>query len=74
MTIFLLTLVIVSLAVLGMAAGVLLGRPPIAGSCGGMEQLGIACGVCEKPCAKKRHALEQARKQARDQEKGEWSC
>ncbi|MCB1812714.1 MAG: (Na+)-NQR maturation NqrM, partial [Candidatus Competibacteraceae bacterium] len=43
-----------------------------AGSCGGMEQLGIACGVCEKPCAKKRQALEQARRQ--DQNKGELSC
>ena len=72
MVIFLLTLVIVSLAVLGMAAGVLLGRRPIEGSCGGMEQLGIACGVCEKPCAKKRQALEQARRQ--DQNKGELSC
>lgn len=69
---FLLTLVIISLAVLGMAAGVLLGRSPIAGSCGGMGRLGIECGVCEKPCAKKRRALEQARH--RDQNKGELSC
>lgn len=67
MAIFLLTLVIVGLAVLGMAIGVIMGRKPIAGSCGGLGQLGLGCQVCEKPCAKKRQAQEQTRQQARGQ-------
>lgn len=37
------------LIVVAMAAGVLMGRKPIAGSCGGMTALGmdIACDVCK---------------------------
>jgi hypothetical protein len=53
MEIFLMSFVIMGLAILGMAVGVLLGRRPIAGSCGGLGQLGLACGSCDKPCAKK---------------------
>lgn len=53
MEIFLISFVVMGLAVLGMAAGVLLGRRPIAGSCGGLNQLGLGCDSCEKPCAKK---------------------
>jgi hypothetical protein len=54
MAIFLMSFVIIALAILGMAVGVLLGRRPIAGSCGGLGQLGLACDSCDKPCAKKR--------------------
>jgi len=48
MTLFLLTLLIVGLVVAGMAVGVIAGRPPIKGSCGGMGALGIdaACDIC----------------------------
>ena len=53
MEIFLISFVVIGLAILGMAAGVLLGRAPIAGSCGGLGRLGLGCGTCEKPCAKK---------------------
>ena len=54
MTIFLLCFVVMAVAVLAMAVGVLMGRAPIAGSCGGLAQLGLGCDSCEKPCARKR--------------------
>lgn len=57
MVIFLLSFVIIALALLGMAIGVLYGRAPIAGSCGGLGQMGLECEVCETPCAEKRRAL-----------------
>ena len=44
-----LSFVILLLIVGGMAIGVLMGRKPIAGSCGGMTALGmdVACDVCK---------------------------
>lgn len=44
----LLALGIVGLSVAGLAAGVLLGRAPIKGSCGG-----LGCSACAKPCKRK---------------------
>lgn len=48
MTVFLLTALVFGLVILGMAVGVLMGREPIKGSCGGMGALGIdtACDIC----------------------------
>ena len=47
MMIFLLTLVVFMLSVLGLAIGVLLRRAPLAGSCGSLSCLpGIDCGAC----------------------------
>jgi hypothetical protein len=48
MTIFVLTLIIVGLVIAGMAIGVILGRAPIKGSCGGLGAVGIegACEIC----------------------------
>ena len=49
MATFVLSFAIVCLAVLGMAVGVLAGRRPIAGSCGGgtcARELGPGCGAC----------------------------
>lgn len=48
MTVFFLTLLVVGLVVAGMAVGVIMGREPIKGSCGGMGALGIdtACEIC----------------------------
>jgi len=55
MTIFLVTFLVMSLAVLGMAVGVLAGRKPIAGSCGGLGSIGLECDAgCDKPCPKKK--------------------
>jgi hypothetical protein len=48
MTLFLISALVIGLVIAGMAVGVLAGRPPIKGSCGGMGALGIdtACEIC----------------------------
>ncbi len=47
-TLFLVVFTMMLLVVLGMSAGVLAGRKPIAGSCGGIANLGIEkqCSIC----------------------------
>jgi hypothetical protein len=53
--------VIVFLALI-MAIGVLFGRKPIQGSCGGYEQLNMTCAIgCKTPCEKRQAALARAR-------------
>ncbi len=46
--IFVFTFVLVAILLAVMSVGVLLGREPIKGSCGGMEALGLdtACDIC----------------------------
>lgn len=48
MTVFVISFLVMGLVIAGMAIGVLAGRPPIKGSCGGMGALGIdtACDIC----------------------------
>jgi hypothetical protein len=60
---FLASVLVIALALVGMAAGVLLGRRPITGSCGGLNRsgLGIACLFCSKPCSKKARTSGDAR-------------
>ena len=58
-----LTLLVVVLCFAAMAVGVLLGRKPIAGSCGGLGAVGVEgdCGACAKPaheCPRKQAARE----------------
>ena len=52
MNTFLLSFILIALAVLGMASGVLLGRKPISGSCGGGKDPDANCG-CKAPCSKR---------------------
>ena len=48
MATLLLAFVIILLAIAGLAVGVMLGRAPIKGSCGGLAcAKGIDCGVCQ---------------------------
>jgi len=64
MSIFIATFIIITIAVIGMAIGVLLGRPAIKGSCGGLNQVGLAgscsgaCSSDEKEVCSKRKAAE----------------
>jgi len=62
MTTFLAAFVILGLAVLGMALGVIFGRSPIKGSCGGLNNVDGLEGDCQlcgnKKCEKK---LKQAK-------------
>jgi hypothetical protein len=49
MTIFILTFLVVLLAVLGMSVGAFAGRRPLQGGCGGKDLeigAGIGCGAC----------------------------
>ncbi|PID63372.1 MAG: hypothetical protein CSB44_01765 [Gammaproteobacteria bacterium] len=46
---FIATFSLFGLAILGMAVGVMLGRRPIAGSCGGLNNPD-GCTTCSRPC------------------------
>ena len=48
MSLFLISALVIGLVMAAMAVGVMAGRPPIKGSCGGMGALGIdtACDIC----------------------------
>ncbi len=47
MATFLLSLFLIALAIAGLALGILFGRPPIKGSCGGLNCVKSAdCGAC----------------------------
>lgn len=50
MSIFIATFIIISIAVFAMAAGVMMGRPSIKGSCGGLNQVGLG-GSCSGACS-----------------------
>ena len=46
---FIVVFLFMGLVILAMAVGVLMGRKPISGSCGGMAALGmdVACDICK---------------------------
>jgi len=54
MTTYILAFGILGLVILGMSVGVIFGRSPIKGSCGGMSALGIdtECEICGGDTAK----------------------
>jgi hypothetical protein len=67
MSVFLVTFGIILFLVLLMAIGVMFGRKPIAGSCGGYERLNIKCAAgCKTPCEKRLAAQARARAAAED--------
>lgn len=60
MELFLVSFGVLMLAVGGMAIGVMCGRTPIAGSCGGLNNRdGSACQTCSRPCNSRRGASTQ---------------
>ncbi|MBX3686511.1 MAG: (Na+)-NQR maturation NqrM [Rhodocyclaceae bacterium] len=61
MSTFLITFAVFGLVVLAMAIGVIAGRKPIGGSCGGLGAVGLECeGGCDKPCPKRLARMQAA--------------
>lgn len=65
MTIFIATFIVITIAVLGMAIGIILGRPAIKGSCGGLNQIGLA-GSCSGACSIEEQKICDKRKTTTD--------
>ena len=63
MSTFIVTFIIMAIAVIGMAIGVLVGRPAIKGSCGGLNQVGLS-GSCGGSCSSEEKEICAKRKQA----------
>ncbi|MBU6950569.1 (Na+)-NQR maturation NqrM [Hahella sp. HN01] len=72
MYVFLVVFGVMLLIVVAMSIGVILGRKPISGSCGGMSALGmeVACDICggdKNKCEKETEAAaKQSQAQAED--------
>lgn len=56
MSTFILTFLLFLLVIGGMAVGVIFGRAPIAGSCGGLNNPEGNCS-CANPCSRRRKAM-----------------
>ena len=54
MEVFVVSFGVLVMVVAAMAIGVMFGRTPIAGSCGGLNVVGGKCGSCSRPCASRR--------------------
>ena len=64
MNTFLITLLVVGIVIAAMAIGVMFGRKPIAGSCGGMGAMGLDCEFGrKKPCSKRQARLDAQKAQ-----------
>jgi len=64
MSVFIATFIIITIAVAGMAIGIILGRPAIKGSCGGLNQIGLA-GSCSGTCSGEEKEICAKRKAAK---------
>lgn len=72
MEMFLVTFGVIVLLVLLMAIGVIFGRKPIAGSCGGYKEIDVECAAgCKNPCDKR---LARMKAQAEAQENAQESA
>jgi hypothetical protein len=56
MATFIISFFVLLLAVIAMAIGVILGRPAIKGSCGGLNQVGLS-GSCSGACSSKEKVI-----------------
>lgn len=70
MNVFLVVFLIVGVVLAGMSVGVILGRKPIAGTCGGIGALGMgqACDICggdDKKCEDENERLASEGKTAK---------
>ena len=70
MEVFLIGFVVVVVALLGMSVGVLMGREPIKGSCGGLSSIeGAECQICGARSGDE--CKEEPTRRARASERGE---
>ncbi|MDC9725061.1 MAG: (Na+)-NQR maturation NqrM [Gammaproteobacteria bacterium] len=70
MSIFIATFIIIAVAVLGMAIGVIMGKPAIKGSCGGLNQVGLS-GSCSGACSSEEKDICAKRKAELDKQNNE---
>ena len=50
MSVFIASFIVIAITVISMAIGVIFGKPAIKGSCGGLNQIGLA-GNCSGACS-----------------------
>lgn len=75
MTLFLMVLAFMLLIVAAMAIGVIMGRKPIAGTCGGLNQLGLkeGCDVCggkDEVCEEENRKQQASARRRSDESRG----
>lgn len=72
---FLVTFGIIAFLVLIMTIGVMFGRKPIAGSCGGYKALNLDCAAgCKEPCEKRLARLQAGTEEQAEEESCSGRC
>ena len=71
MELFFVTFGIMLVAVFAMAIGVMLGRLPIAGSCGGLNSADGTCQSCSRPCKSRGKSRGKSRDKSRGKSRGQ---